>query len=47
MIGRRSPEQLAARHHVRESRKRGPEAVAAARRLQAEVDAEARKAGRS
>lgn len=43
MIGRRTPEQVAAADHVRRSKARGPEAVAAARRLKAEVEAEARK----
>lgn len=43
MIRRRTPEQLAAAVHVRLSRRRGPESVAAARRLKAEFKAEARR----
>ncbi|WP_167828872.1 hypothetical protein [Streptomyces sp. MZ04] len=43
MMGRRTPEQLAAAINVGLARKRGPEAVAAAKRLKAEVKAEARK----
>lgn len=46
MFGRRNPEQLAAAINVGLAKKRGPEAAAAARRLKAEVDAEAKR-GRS
>ncbi|GAA1887958.1 hypothetical protein GCM10009837_07240 [Streptomyces durmitorensis] len=43
MIGRRTPEQVAAAHHVRQQKRRDPAAEAKAREIKAEADARAKR----